>query len=66
MNAHYNLDQPRVEIKQFDSETYETTTREIGQSEAYGEASFWMSIGYTVSFSVWDGKKFVEECRGHL
>lgn len=57
--THYNTTQPRVcIISPADPETYEQHTRELGQGNTWGEATFWMCLGYAVEVSHWDGQCF--------
>ena len=64
--THYDTDQPRISIQRpFEEDPSDPyhTEREIGQAECWGEATFWMRLGYTVSVARWNGKIFREEQR---
>jgi hypothetical protein len=62
MPAMYDTTQPRISISHVDPVTYEQRERELGQAEAYGEAMFFLALGYTVHVAEWDGKCFVSRC----
>lgn len=58
MNAYYDTTKPRISVCGPD---YSSQAFELGQDKVWGEANFWMSIGYGVSIAVWDGQKFVDQ-----
>lgn len=55
----YDTTQPRLAIiSPVDPLTCEQRTREIGQAYAWGEALFWLTLGYQVEISQWNGQFF--------
>ena len=61
----YDTTQPRISIRPpfngvdlFDEFTRE---RELGQGNTWGEATFWMKLGYTVSVARWNGQCYRQE-----
>lgn len=59
----YDLSQPRLTITSpYDEVNHRQSVREIGQANASHEAQFWLSLGYSVNVSRWDGQTFVSDC----
>jgi hypothetical protein len=59
MNAVYDITKPRVSVTSpMCPESYEQSTRELGQGTLWGEVCFWLSLGYTAEFAEWNGKVF--------
>lgn len=56
----YDLELPRISI----SNELGDSGCELGQDGVWGEAMFFLSIGYSVSVARWDPKQgiFVNEC----
>ena len=66
MRTHYDTTQPRISIvRPFEEDPADLyhAEREIGQTEAMGEAMFFLGLGYTVRIAEWDGFKFVNRCQ---
>lgn len=60
MPAMYDTTLPRVSVTSpVNPETYEQSSREIGQGSLWGEVCFWLSLGYIAESAVWNGQRFV-------
>ena len=59
MQVAYKLNEPRYYAFCWDEEGVEKVREfELGQAEAYGEAMFWLHMGYHIGVARWDGEKF--------
>jgi hypothetical protein len=59
MPTMYDLTKPRVSVTSpVNPETYEQSSREIGQGTLWGEVTFWLSLGYIAEFAEWNGQRF--------
>ena len=50
---HYDVNKPRISITRPDG----TAGAELGQGACWGEAVFWMKLGYTVNVAVYDASR---------
>lgn len=63
----YDTTQPRISVRPAPSdnidEMFDELNREfeLGQGNTWGEATFWMRLGYTAVVSTWNGRCYTQQ-----